>query len=141
MAIDGTPPGHRASKVAIEVAQRFGSTLTLASVLPAGSSSSDPYLESLIPLGDEAKPLRVQVEEIEKEARSRGILTVQSVVLRGKVVEMLIAYVAEHPQDLIVVGSRGLSRGSRLIMGSVSSELVDRAPCPVLVVRPIAKRH
>jgi nucleotide-binding universal stress UspA family protein len=92
-------------------------------------------------MGDEGKSLRVQVEEAEKEAHAKGVPAVFSVVLRGKVVDALLGYVAEHPQDLIVVGSRGLTRGSRLIMGSVSSELVSLAPCPVLVIRPISKRH
>ena len=37
--------------------------------------------------------------------------------------------------DLVVVGARGQSAVARLLLGSVSSEVVDHAPCPVLVVR------
>ncbi len=37
--------------------------------------------------------------------------------------------------DLIVVGARGHSAVERLLVGSVSSEVVDQAHCPVLVVR------
>jgi nucleotide-binding universal stress UspA family protein len=141
VAVDGTPHGTRAFHAGVEVAQRFGSSLTLASVLPTASAGSDPYLESLVPLGDEAKTLRVQLEEAEREARTKGVASVQTVYLRGKVVEALLTYLGDHPQDLIVVGSRGLTRGSRLIMGSVSSELASLSPCPVLVVRPISKRR
>jgi nucleotide-binding universal stress UspA family protein len=36
--------------------------------------------------------------------------------------------------DLLVVGSRGYGPVRRLLLGSVSSELVRSAPCPVLVV-------
>jgi nucleotide-binding universal stress UspA family protein len=37
--------------------------------------------------------------------------------------------------DLIVVGSRGLNPFQRLLLGSVSSKVVHRADCDVLVVR------
>jgi nucleotide-binding universal stress UspA family protein len=37
--------------------------------------------------------------------------------------------------DLIVVGSRGLNPVQRILLGSVSSKVVHRAECDVLVVR------
>ena len=37
--------------------------------------------------------------------------------------------------DLLVVGSRGLGPLTSALLGSVSEELVDHAPCPVLVTR------
>src|SRR5690242_14127957 len=37
--------------------------------------------------------------------------------------------------DLIVVGHRGLGTWPSRLLGSVSAEVVDHAPCPVLVVR------
>ena len=37
--------------------------------------------------------------------------------------------------DLVVVGSRGLNPVQRLLLGSVSSKVVHRAECDVLVVR------
>jgi nucleotide-binding universal stress UspA family protein len=36
------------------------------------------------------------------------------------------------------MGARGLSAVRRLLLGSVSSEVVDHAPCPVLVARHAA---
>lgn len=37
--------------------------------------------------------------------------------------------------DLIVIGSRGLSNLTNLIVGSVTTRVLQTAPCPVLVVR------
>ena len=37
--------------------------------------------------------------------------------------------------DLVIVGSRGHGTIASLLLGSVSSEVVDHAPCPVLVAR------
>jgi nucleotide-binding universal stress UspA family protein len=42
---------------------------------------------------------------------------------------------ASKDADLAIVGSRGLNPLQRLLMGSVSSKVVHRAECDVLVVR------
>jgi nucleotide-binding universal stress UspA family protein len=42
---------------------------------------------------------------------------------------------AAEDADLVIVGSRGLNKVQRLLMGSVSSKVVHRAPSDVLVVR------
>ncbi|HEY9690476.1 MAG TPA: universal stress protein [Coleofasciculaceae cyanobacterium] len=40
-----------------------------------------------------------------------------------------------HHTDLIILGSRGLSGIDRILQGSVSSEVLEQAPCSVLVVK------
>jgi nucleotide-binding universal stress UspA family protein len=140
VAFDGSSQARRAITVATEIAARFHATLTLAVVRPPGPASADAYLESLVPFSDEGKALVSIVEEVREKALARGAVAVDLVQLRGEVVETLLAWLERHPQDLLVVGSRGLSRGRRLLLGSVSSGLVSEAPCPVLVVRP-AREH
>jgi nucleotide-binding universal stress UspA family protein len=38
--------------------------------------------------------------------------------------------------DMIVLGSRGAGGFTRLVMGSVAGQVVQHAPCPVLIVPP-----
>ena len=38
--------------------------------------------------------------------------------------------------DLIVMGSKGMSRFKRLLMGSVSNMIVQNSDVPVLIVKP-----
>ncbi len=62
--------------------------------------------------------------------------TVAEVNLReGRAVEEIIARADEIGAGLVIVGSRGMGRLGRLVMGSVSTGLAHRSPCPVLIVR------
>jgi nucleotide-binding universal stress UspA family protein len=62
-------------------------------------------------------------------------LKVVTVLLDGFVVEELLHYLEKHPFDLLVMGARGLSRGERLFLGSVSDAVVHHSKIPVMIVR------
>ena len=53
----------------------------------------------------------------------------------GEPAEEIAARARAIEADLIVVGSRGRGPLATSILGSVSAGVIDRAPCPVLVVR------
>jgi nucleotide-binding universal stress UspA family protein len=55
--------------------------------------------------------------------------------LWGDPAKIILQTVAWWRPDLIVAGSHGRSRVSRLFLGSVSLELIHRAPCSVRIVR------
>ena len=48
---------------------------------------------------------------------------------------MIIDEAEKEHTELIVIGTRGLSAPKRIVLGSVSTDVVHRAPCSVLVVR------
>lgn len=136
---DGSGHSRRAIQVAIDLAVRYHAQLTLATVFSEAVGPGDADLAKLVPVGDEQKPLRTQLREALAEAQAKGVTEVEEVSIHGDVADALLQYLAGHPHDLVVVGSRGLSRGRRIFMGSVSSSLVTQAPCPVLVVRPTSR--
>jgi nucleotide-binding universal stress UspA family protein len=53
----------------------------------------------------------------------------------GNPADVLVEEAEESGADLIVVGTRGLNAARRLVLGSVSTNVVQHAPCDVLVVR------
>ncbi len=61
--------------------------------------------------------------------------TVDAVLLRDRPASGLVDQAREFSADLVGVGSRGHGPVASLLLGSVSAEVVDHAPCPVLVAR------
>lgn len=60
---------------------------------------------------------------------------VEYVVSFGNQAEEIVK-IAKKGYDLIVIGSRGLNPVAEILLGSVSSQVIQLAPCPVLVVKP-----
>ncbi len=141
VGFDGSREARRACQVATELAGQFHSALTLLVVRETNGEPVDPVLESLVPFDHDGRALASLLDEIRQRATSRGAVRVETVVLGGDVLEVLLGWLEQNPQDLVVVGSRSRSRGRRLFLGSVSAGLVNEAPCPVLVVRGASDRR
>jgi nucleotide-binding universal stress UspA family protein len=52
------------------------------------------------------------------------------------VAEIIIEYLKEEKADLVVMSSHGRTGISRLIFGSVASQVMEAVHIPVLIVRP-----
>lgn len=61
--------------------------------------------------------------------------TVAYEILTGDPAEEIVRLAGIHKSDLVIIGSRGLKGLNRILQGSVSSQVVEDAPCSVLVVR------
>ena len=61
--------------------------------------------------------------------------TVDTDVQMDHVIDTIVKHVEAHHADLLVIGSRDLTKSERLHLGSVSESLLRHAPCSVLIVR------
>jgi nucleotide-binding universal stress UspA family protein len=75
---------------------------------------------------------RDDLEEAKKLLAERGV-DADTVPAQGDPGDVILSTAKDA--DLVVVGSRGLNPFQRLLLGSVSSKVVHRAECDVLVVR------
>jgi nucleotide-binding universal stress UspA family protein len=75
-------------------------------------------------LSEAAKTLRAQAPAIE------------TAVVTGKPADAIVRDIERCGTDLVVLGARGASAVTRLVLGSVSEAVLHHAPCPVLIVRP-----
>jgi nucleotide-binding universal stress UspA family protein len=64
-----------------------------------------------------------------------GTVKVDHLILRGHAARAIVDEAREFGAELVAVGSRGHGAFESMILGSTSAEVVDHAPCPVLVAR------
>jgi len=74
------------------------------------------------------------VQAADHALKDRG-LVVETAVLRGPAARELTDDAITWSADMIAVGSHGHGMLAGLLLGSVSAEIVDHAPCPVLIAR------
>ena len=75
------------------------------------------------------------VAEIQSLVTSPDVTVTGRVVVDNRVDEGILKIADETSADIIVVGTRGLSALRGAIMGSVSHALIEKASCPVLIVK------
>ena len=72
-------------------------------------------------------------------ARARSVIgqttaQIEEAVLAGDPATAILAHAAKVDDAMIIMGSRGLSRVSELLVGSVSHRVLHHAKCPVTIV-------
>lgn len=93
-------------------------------------------MDELLGIDDVRGALEADVADI-----ARPSLSVETHVIVGRAASIIVETAAKLPADLIVMGSRGRGPIGSMILGSVSAEVADHAPCPVLVARlPTCRR-
>ena len=66
-----------------------------------------------------------------------GSVPAKTVCLRGQPWQAICDWAADNAVDLIVMPTHGHSGLLHMWLGSVAERVVQKAPCPVLVVRGI----
>jgi nucleotide-binding universal stress UspA family protein len=105
----------------------------------------EPYGVSMITISpeDEARIRRDEetsgkmlLDSVRELLAEHGV-SASTILLSGDPLTEIVKHAREQECDLIVCGSRGAGNLTGWLLGSVSRELVQRAPCSVLVVRSI----
>ena len=136
VATDGSTTANRAIDAGASLAKATGADLILLTI---GGSVTGAELRTLADTaGDLSDTMQSAADKILKEARRRAQrLGVRSITLKtgwGDPGDAITAAVQRSKADLLVVGRRGQSRLSALLLGSVSQKLARFAPCAVMVV-------
>jgi len=94
-------------------------------------------LEPLYPLtrDEVARHTAAQLEALASTLRAPGV-EVDVVIRDEQAVDAIVGEAERRPVDLVVMGTHGRSGLRRLALGSTTEQVVERAPCPILTVRP-----
>jgi nucleotide-binding universal stress UspA family protein len=76
------------------------------------------------------------LEKIHKQGEKDNIVRVKAEIIASiKIADAIAHYAKDKNIDLIVVGPRGRSKLKSFVLGSVTSDVVRLADCPVLTVK------
>jgi len=131
VATDFSEAADAALAVAVDLARRLGSELILVhaseelGVVPGSDLAEDARRAAQQQLDERLARLHA------KDVRARGA------VRGGLPLDVVVGTADDERAALLVVGTRTQSRLAELF-GSLVDSILDRAPCPVLAVRPPA---
>lgn len=139
-ATDGSRSADRARDLLARLPWPDGTRFSVVCALePRGELFSAPWMSPAPPELDsvEAELLRhadVTLDDAERTLERPG-RSVERLTLRGRPASAIVEEANTWKADLLVLGNRGHGPIASMVLGSVSAEVVDHAPCPVLVVR------
>jgi nucleotide-binding universal stress UspA family protein len=133
LASDLTPASAPAEDLAFELAFRLDGQLLLVSVIdPRALWLADGGFRQRIDQVREARQIAAQA--IVDRGRRDGV-PIRMLIWEGDPGESIIEAAIAESVDLIVVGSHQRRGVDRLVMGSVSEQVVRTSPVPVVVAR------
>ena len=129
VGFDGSEHGRRALERATALA-KTGASLTVVSAAPV----------TVLVRGGSA------ISPVDAEERDHALTEARSLVSAagveatfvegsGDPADVIVQEAEDTGADLIIVGTRGLNVAKRWLLGSISTKVVQHAPCDVLVVR------
>lgn len=128
-----------AARHAFHVAARLGATVDLVHVVEENSPARSEALKTNVVVQDYLRNLvdsaRTQLEDIQPAPESN--VSVERHVRMGRPHVEILNLAKERFTDLIVTSTHGRTGIAHWFLGSVAEMVVRKAPCPVLVARPV----
>ena len=143
---DNSSYSKKALKYAVEIAEKFHSTLFLLTIVDEHEYMHGLLLAELednYTVRDSVKKIiKAEVMATKKSLAKlakrceKNKIKVHHHAIRGNPVEGIMDYEKANKIDLIIMGSEGLRGISKLkALGSVSRKISELAKCPVMIVR------
>jgi nucleotide-binding universal stress UspA family protein len=140
--LDGSDLAERILDPAVKLGTRFGADYTLVLVL---DSLDDPEAVARIRQPDlpvaanpttPAERAEMYLDRIARSIGAKGGNARVKLVREGSPAEVVLTLAGSDPSTAVALATHGRSGISRLLMGSVTDEVIRRAPGPVLAFHP-----
>ncbi len=130
--VDDSPHMAEVVKKAVAFAKKTRCTLTFLYVM------NDPMTASLARSAREIEEQKLACNRIPDGCRQKSAVEGVSASSRievGAPAETVINVAEREKFDMIIIGAKGHSRLKTLLVGSVADQVMEHAPCPVLLVK------
>lgn len=129
---DGSVFSRKATGLAVEIAKAAGAEVVAVHVIeikpPKLLEGAD--IEKL-----KAKQAEVCFRDFEEDAKKAGVVFDSRMLVSRSVTKTLIEYIGAENPDIVVMGSKGLTGLKKIVMGSVTTAVLEKTTVPLLVVK------
>ena len=132
---DGSPPSNKALEYAFETFPEASVTALHVVQVPESHVAILEGPELRPPLTEKAREHATEILEEATRLATAHDRELDTEMVTGKPERRIVDYATEIGHDTIVIGSHGRTGVSRILLGTVSEDVVRRAPMPVVVVR------
>lgn len=140
MAIDNSPVARKVIDITTEEALAHkAQVVVLCCIAPSDDACKQPIH---IAAGEDAEDLALakdgqnSAELVVRHALApllRAGIDARGVIIAGDAADTIVGQSKELDAGMIIMGRRHLSSFNRLLKGSVSTAVIERASCPVLI--------
>jgi nucleotide-binding universal stress UspA family protein len=132
VATDGSAYSRRAASFAIEMAKAPNAEIVALHVIEINRPK---MLEASSLENAKAKQVETCFRDFEEEANKAGIRLQTKMILSREIPQTIIDEIEVQNPDIVVMGSHGLTGLRKLLLGSVSIEVLKKSAVPVLIVK------
>jgi nucleotide-binding universal stress UspA family protein len=132
--LEGSPLGECSLPYAVEIANAFGSRITLARAVPPAVEAY-PLMVPQVYFTDLDKELVASAQAYLERISSSYEVPSDIAVLKGPRADALITYEEQNGVDLVVMATHGRAGVQRALLGSTADRMLN-GPAPVLLIRP-----
>ena len=127
----------RAFKVALDVARKYNSKVTLLTCLE-GDAWHHKYYDSRADaelIKKQKKAAKQHLEKLELIAKKNNVIVKSNIMISQFVVNDIVNFAKSRKYDLVVIGSHGRTGFDKLLLGSVANGVSQKIKSPILIVK------
>ena len=135
IALDHTALDPQVMRAARQIDLAEAATVVFTHVLPYAEDTAGQDVSRPLPTDHEFPHSQIE-QHLRACAAELGEVRAVFEIVQGSAETEILRLANIYQVDLIILGSRGLTGVDRILAGSVSSQVVEDAPCTVMVVKP-----
>ena len=136
---DGSKYSIHAFKIALDMAQRYDSKVTVLTCLAKPAYRGVWYQDlryTKVILKQEEKSARENISKMIDSTKNKTDVPINFRIIPSlHIANKIVSFAKSHKIDLVIMGSHGRTGFNRILLGSVAQGVSQKIHCPVMIVK------